>query len=920
MQWQEFRSQIRHLSARDTGRVEKAFQLGKKMHDGQKRHSGEPYFSHPIAVAHILSDLGADADTIIAALLHDTVEDTTLTLPEIDAQFDGAVATLIDGVTKLNSDDIPISPKLDEQIETLRKIFTLMEQDIRIMVIKLVDRLHNMQTIEFLSPERQMTMAKETLEFFVKIADKLCMQDLRDELEALCLSVLEPELLRKLLDIRVQNEQRGNPVIDDMRSRIRAQDSILSSRTGMLFEYKTWNQLKAQLTTGSSVATGVTSLTIAFVCDDVDSCYRVLGMLHQLWKREAMSFQDFINAPQLNGYQGIHTTIIAQDGTRVRCKIRTREMQQYARRGVATVCFKGNSNITAILPWIKNIPELTSDTEGSSKDFWRNLKSDILEESIIIYGPDDRTVRLPKESTALDGVFYLFPKRRTRTASIMMNGVVVPFSHPLSNSASIDITAEDHATCTKDWLQYVKTGFATAKIHAALSEQPYKEKLIIGREMLQEIFMKNKRGFIEEFDEATIKEHLRKFGYSSLNNIYILIAEGRLKPSDIYAALFGTPIRHRRTKTPSFLLRYKVDMKNFETMDRMNLIHRKYGSALSDIHYNRVDGDMANVSLRVHLSPQELAQFQSELVLAGADRLTIVRQNTELALLSAVIILWALNPVIAKWFLLRGMTPLSLVTIRFLTFFAYTTTFYITWRMFSRKIKYTPVPHLILLTTLPALGLIGMSFFNYFALTKMPPSLHLTILRLNTLVLPIMLSLRKGVPFRTSSLFTFLVFILLLILTANIPGAPSITGLMLSMMALFSYMLYSLMSEYVLQQKQISVRYPLFVAYLGLLIGIAGLLLLPWQHKADILNAFTLLAILYMISCVCIPHMLYSHLLRRASFSSVTDIFLLEVPFAVGFEVLLLGLKLPLPIYLIIGFILAVVLLRRWKHVSQQIL
>ena len=224
MQWKEFRSHVHYLPASDSARVGKAFALAQEVHKGQKRRSGDPYFSHLLATASMLADMEADGDTLIAAFLHDAVEDTPLTLEEIDRQFDGSVRMLIDGVTKLEKADIAEKPSLDEQTETLRKIFTLMEQDIRIMVIKLIDRLHNMQTAEFLEPERQLTLAQETLDVYVKIADRLSMQNIRDELEALCLGILQPQHLVVLQTLRSENEglghklaQKGQPVIRESK-------------------------------------------------------------------------------------------------------------------------------------------------------------------------------------------------------------------------------------------------------------------------------------------------------------------------------------------------------------------------------------------------------------------------------------------------------------------------------------------------------------------------------------------------------------------------------------------------------------------------------------------------------------------------------------------------------------------------------
>ena len=570
MQWQELRSHIRHLPALNITRIGQAFELGKKMHQGQKRKSGEPYFNHPVAVAHMLLDLHADTDTIIAALLHDTVEDTPLTLAEIDRDFDGSVAALIDGVTKLSSKDVAMSPKLDEQIETLRKIFTLMQQDVRIMVIKLVDRLHNMQTIEFLSPERQKTLSKETIEVFVKIADKLCMQDMRDELESLCLAVLEPEKFSALLELRTSSEQRGSAIIGQIRTSLQTHDTALGTKAELVFEHKTWDQMKAQLSVGGSVATGVSFITVAFVCENLDACYLMLGTLHQLWKREVLSFQDFINEPQLNSYRGLHTTIIVQDGTRVRCKIRTKEMHQYARRGVTTVCFTGTTEISKILPWTERLSSLTTDTEGSSNDFWENLKSDILGESIIIHGPGDVVVQLPKGSSVLDSVFYLFQHEAVRTETIRMNGVEIAFKTLLVNAASIEVTFSKNRKVTREWIDWTHTGIAAAKLHLALSEEPRETKISTGRSILGSLFAERGKGSLEEFDDRVLSTSLQLKGFGSLQDASIAIAEGRKKPDDIFAALFSEkkrarPSSERRLHTVRFTMQ-KDNIQGFRDL------------------------------------------------------------------------------------------------------------------------------------------------------------------------------------------------------------------------------------------------------------------------------------------------------------------------------------------------------------------
>ena len=221
MRWTEFRAHVRHLSTEDLERVRKAFELGKDAHSSQKRKSGEPYFTHPIAVAHLLADMGADSDTIIAALLHDSIEDTHLTLEMIDKEFDGSVTELVDGVTKLEKADLKDKPTLEQETESVRKIFTFMKQDVRIMIIKLVDRLHNMQTVDHLGEERSKEWAQETLDLHVKIADRLSMSEFRDELEALCLQAVDPKLYSELLKMLRKNEKASEKIINELRDALK---------------------------------------------------------------------------------------------------------------------------------------------------------------------------------------------------------------------------------------------------------------------------------------------------------------------------------------------------------------------------------------------------------------------------------------------------------------------------------------------------------------------------------------------------------------------------------------------------------------------------------------------------------------------------------------------------------------------------
>ncbi|MDD5751456.1 MAG: HD domain-containing protein, partial [Candidatus Peribacteraceae bacterium] len=330
MQWNAFLPHIRHLQQDDQALIHKAFDLCIRAHTGQLRKSGDPYSSHPIAVAAILADMHADKDTVIAALLHDVLEDTSITGADLMPQFGQATVNLIEGVTKLDNEEIRAHPTLDEEIESLRKMITAMQKDVRLMVIKLADRLHNMRTVGFLSQKRQEEFSRETLDIYVKIADRLSMQDFRDELEGLCLQTLEPATFAQLLEQRRQNEKLGQTVIASMRTTLAGMPHPLPATSEILFENKTWNHLKSRLLTTASTVGKRSKLTTVLLCDSVPECYVILGILHQHWPHEILSFKDFISAPATNGYRGLHTTVILPRGVRIRCKIRTREMHTYA--------------------------------------------------------------------------------------------------------------------------------------------------------------------------------------------------------------------------------------------------------------------------------------------------------------------------------------------------------------------------------------------------------------------------------------------------------------------------------------------------------------------------------------------------------------------------------------------------------------
>lgn len=867
MQWNEFRSHIRHLPAQQQELVRRAFELGKKMHQGQKRRSGEPYFNHPIAVAHMLADMGADTDTIVAALLHDTVEDTSLTLEEIRAQFDDTVAALIEGVTKLSKADVAEQPNLDEAIETLRKIFTLMQSDIRIMVIKLVDRLHNMQTVEFLPPEKQRSLAKETMEVYVKIADRLCMQDLRDELEGLCLSILEPANFAMLSSIRAQNARRGEEVIRLLQHRIEGLQAGGHKRADMQFEYRSWESLNEQMLAQGGILTGGLTLTTVFSCATVEVCYAILGILHQLWKRETLSFQDYINSPAVNGYRGLHTTMILEDGTRVRCKIRTREMQEYARRGVTTFCFTQSArNVPDALAWTKRISSVSQDTEGSSKEFWQTLQSDILGESIMIHGPGDETVLVPKGSTALDGAFYLLGQEALKIVSVRVGGKETEFQTPLGHAMSLSVTLAPEITAERSWLSWVRTGFASAIIRTALVQgKSDAEKLPLGEELLQTYMSQHRKGFIEEFDERRFAEPLRMIGYGSLPEAYIAIADGRLEPAEVYRLLFEQAGTQVSAKNKRSLIRYRIDSARNDLLLRTLEIHREHRNAITEVTYRRKAGTtIAALELRLNTAPDEQQRILDELALTGAADLTVsgtfsrLRNSVTVAVLVA---LWGLDPLFARQLVTTALSAIDLTFIRFATFFVASFLIYARQAYkYSHQFKPLSPLHPLLFFSGCALYVTGL--FSYLALRQMPASLYILFIitgLVATLLLRHLFARRSWVA--TGIMLALLVAMLGIL--ASIHGT-SAEGVLLAIVSSMGFSLYSLLSKrYQEEIERVRERYPAYLFWVSAVCLLLSLPLLGFDHMLTLSLTTVLKAVSFALVFAAIPYVLYFELMRR---------------------------------------------------------
>lgn len=865
MQWQEFASHLRHLSAAERELVQRAFELCVSAHEGQTRKSGDPYSTHPIAVALILAEMRAGAESLVAALLHDTLEDTELTLEHIQKRFGSTATALIEGMTKLDDESVRQHPTLDEEIESLRKMVLLMQEDIRIMVIKLADRLHNMRTIEFLSKERQQSFAQETMDIYVKIAERMSMHDLSDELEGLCLAVLDPETFTKLTQLRDANERQAAAVVDALRESLYGEPEPLPEDVVVRVERKSWDHLRARLASGSDTRSR-SDVTCAFLCDDISQCYETLGVLHQKWQHEILSFKDFINAPAINGYRGLHTTIILEDGTRVRCKIRTREMQDYARKGVSTLCFdKRAIGIMEYLPWTERIAPLSKDTADKSEEFWDSLQSDILGKSIFIYGPDDTTIQLPAGATVLDGAFYLFKEKALKTTVIKINGKEVPFFSPLGDGDSLSLERSGHYTVTREWLEWVRTGVAIAAIRSMLGSASRQQKIEGGKRVLQEAMIKQARGYLKEFTEESLTKAIGALGYSSLDEAFIAIADGHLQPSMAIAALFQSSAA-RGPFSPqkiSSTVRFSLpEMPLRDLLERFLFLEKKYGISLSDIHLLPATRQNVRVSLRLFLSTEEQHSIATELRAVGAKNVRVMRSRSvarQIATIVLIFALWGLDPVIAHLLLkTHDVFALDLTIVRFFSLLMMSSLVLI-WARLHSPLRFASLSLRSKTLWLSVASLFLVALSTYASLEHTLPSHYTIPMTASGFLLTTIVNRRL----RKTLLAAWACFILGIVLLIASTPAWTLAGMAFTFIAIAAFSVFSVTSERYKRVEHVDVRIAQYFFILSFFCALLVLPLLPLAHLTQY-NASTIARmILFSVIFAGSPYYIYYYLLSH---------------------------------------------------------
>lgn len=527
-----------HLTARERATVERAVSLMRRFHEGQMRADGSPYADHPLAVATILAEWKADVDSIVVGLLHDTVEDTELTSGEIARQFGGNVASLVEGVTKFSQADFAGKDSLESEVETLRRLFEVMRKDIRVLLIKIADRLHNLRTIEGLKSERRNTFAQETLDVYYKLAYHLCMNEICREMMNICIPYVYPEKA----EIRERHWREQKESV----TRAIAQIELALKRSDVaedVYEVRLVKSSHDLPRPNNEDEAPDHAYYCVIIVRNVDSCYETFKVLHRFYHPVRRHFHDYIASPPESGYRSLHTTVIGPHEKPIQLRIRTNEMDAQVKWGVLLTAFGGEASRQ--FSWLQRSADLDRTTRESSEAFWRGLQSDIFQKSmhITIHG---ETISVPQGSTALDAAYLQRGSEAHKIEKLVINGQEKELSTPLNEDDIIEVFMGLHPNVTVGWLQFVTTKYARNQIIEMLKAHDRTERFMVGQRLLQkelDHFQKILVGEISRQQQEAIAKYFHK---ANFEDVIVMIGEGVIPPQEIIFVLQHRGKAHRR--------------------------------------------------------------------------------------------------------------------------------------------------------------------------------------------------------------------------------------------------------------------------------------------------------------------------------------------------------------------------------------
>src|SRR5690554_1405172 len=518
-----------YLEPEQINQVRRAYFYAEQAHDGQTRRSGEPYVTHPLAVAGILADMRLDHQSLMAAMLHDVIEDTGIPKEALAAQFGETVADLVDGVSKLTQ--MKFESKAEAQAENFQKMALAIARDIRVILVKLADRLHNMRTLGALKPEKRRRIARETLEIYAPIANRLGMHSLSTEFEDLGFSAMYPMRSRMIAqavrDARGNRKELLNKILDSLEAcleREGLQGKVLGREKHLYGIYQKMREKRKAFNEIMDV------YAFRIIVDKADTCYRVLGAVHSLYKPFPGRFKDYIAIPKANGYQSLHTTLFGMHGVPIEIQIRTEEMEELANNGIAAHwVYKSkdeviNGNHARTRQWLKGVLEL-QQRAGNSLEFIENVKIDLFPDEVYIFTPKGRIMELAKGSTPVDFAYAVHTDVGNSCIACRINRRLAPLSEPLESGQTVEIITAPGARPNAAWLSFVTTGKARSNIRHALKHQRQSEAIALGERLLDKVLVSFDT-HLEQIPKKRIQRILRDYGMATLEDLLADIGLG----------------------------------------------------------------------------------------------------------------------------------------------------------------------------------------------------------------------------------------------------------------------------------------------------------------------------------------------------------------------------------------------------------
>ena len=526
----------------DMSLIQKAYVYAASAHAGQVRLSGEPYLSHPLAVAYTLAELGFDEATVCAGLLHDTVEDTRSTVEEIDERFGEDVADIVDGVTKISL--IPFDSKEEAQAENIRKMILAMSHDIRVLMVKLADRLHNMRTLTFQKPLKQKRIAQETMDIYVPLANRLGLYRLKQQLEDVSFRYLKPDAYAQISQWLEENQvverQIAAKVVAHLE-RLLEENAIKGNVMGRIKSifsiHKKMTQQHLTLDEMHDI------MAFRVLLHNVKDCYAMLGLVHSQWKPVHGRFKDYISTPKANGYQSLHSTVIGPEGERVEIQIRTKEMHRQAEHGVASHwLYKEGGRIDAKdmdqFTWLREIFERQRD-ETDAKEFMHSLRLDLFKDEVYVYTPRGDVKELPEGATPLDFAFLIHTEVGMRCAGAKVNGKLVPLGTLLKNGDTVEIITDPARRPSRDWLKIVKTAKARSRVQHYIRTEERARAVALGREMLEKEGRKLSLNVAKAAKEGHLTMIAQDMSLDSADDLYASVGYAHNTPRKVLNKLYA---------------------------------------------------------------------------------------------------------------------------------------------------------------------------------------------------------------------------------------------------------------------------------------------------------------------------------------------------------------------------------------------